>query len=191
MPFRGGPGFGLQYRTKEERSAIAKKSAASRMKNNYEKLMLQKCMKALLEMDVPEKYYEETLKKFGFDHRDYNNKTLLMVALFKKGLTGDVPAIREIIDMMEKLDLYRETKRVQEQVNVYIVPTGTEYQPSEEEEKEIQKIENPVHTEQDRIDKEWGIEGEEQEEYETESKNCWDVPTSDDIEEWGNDIYNG
>lgn len=180
MPFRGGPGFGLQYRTKEERREIAKKSVATRMKNNHEKVMLQKCMRSLLEMDVRKPEYKEVLISHGFKPEDFTNKTLLMVALFRKGMTGDVAAIREIVDMMDKLDIYNETKRVQGQVNITIHSVESPYVPSEKEEQEIEEIENPKNNGEENT--EWDID---------HSSEKWEMQTSEEQEEWGKEIYTG
>lgn len=170
MPFRGGD-YGQQYRTKEERSRIAKKGVQARMKNQYEKLHLQRCMKALLTMDVPNDKYVEILKEFGYsEYEDLNNATLLMVALFRKGLSGDVSAIREITEMMDKLDVYQETKKVQQEVNIFIQPVGKQYVPNDADEEEIRKAEQ---------DESWM----------DEQKDEWDI--EEDTEEWGNEIYEG
>lgn len=177
MPFRGGA-YGQQYRTKEERSAIAKKGVKARMKNQYEKLHLQRCMKALLSMDVPEQQHVEILKKFGYnEYEDLNNATLLMVALFRKGLSGDVSAIREITEMMDKLDVYQETKRVQQEVNIFIQPVGKQYVPNEKDEEEIRRAEEDEDWMEEQTD-EWNMDAEEGDE---------DGPGED----WENEVYMG
>lgn len=165
--------FGFQNRTPEERKEFARKGVKARMKNAYEKLHLQRCMKTLLEMDVPEEQHREILKKFGYyGHEDQNNATLLMVALFRKGLSGDVSAIREITDMMDKLDVYHETKRVQQEVNIFIQPVGRQYVPNEKDEEEIRRAEQN-ETEEDDMEEDWGVDLEEA------------------VEDWGTEVYEG
>lgn len=172
MPFRGGE-YGQQYRTKEERSKIAKKGVQARMKKQYEKLHLQRCMKALLTMDVPEQQHVEILKKFGYsEYKDLNNATLLMVALFRKGLSGDVAAIREITDMMDKLDVYNETKRVQQEVNIFIQPVGKQYVPNKEDEEAIRNAER---------DESWM----------EEQPDEWSMDLEEADEDWGTEVYSG
>lgn len=179
MPFRGGEGYGLQYRDEADRKRIARKGVRTRMKNQYEKLHLQRCMKTLLTMDVPEQQHVEILKKFGYsESADLNNATLLMVALFRKGLSGDVSAIREITEMMDKLDIYNETKRVQQEVNIFIQPVGKAYVPNERDEEEIRKAELDESWMEDQTS-EWDVD-----------ENMEEVP-EDMGDEWGDEIYNG
>lgn len=175
MPFRGGPGYGLQNRTKEERKAISRKGVEARMKNSFEKLHLQRCMRTLLQMDVSDQRQKDILEMFGYHgSEDQNNATLLMVALFRKGLTGDVNAIREITNMMDKLDMYQETKRLQSEVNIFVQTVGKQYVPNEEDEEEIRKAE------QEDI---WD---------DAEEKDEWDVDDSNgENNDWGNEVYDG
>lgn len=132
----------LSERTPEERSAIARKGVEARRKKKEEKLMLQNCMKALLKMKVNSRKREELLKSYGFTDTDMNNKTLLMVALFQKGIRGDVQATKEIIAMMDKLDLFEQSGQLQQTVNINLVSCGEDFQMSEEDEQELERIQN-------------------------------------------------
>lgn len=154
--------YNLKERSLEERKRISRMGVEARRKNKEEKLQLQKCMKTLLEMKTNSDKSKQVLRSFGFDNdEDLTNKTLLMVALFRKGLTGDVQATREIINMMDKLDLYNESGKVTNNVVINLMPTGEVYQPNEEDEKEI---------------------------WDAENDDSW---MDEDDEEWGEEIYNG
>ena len=149
----------LKNRSPEERKRISQMGVEQRKKNKEERMQLQKCMRAILEMKPNSKQKEELLKKFGFSDKDNNNKTLLMVALFQKALTGDVSAFKEINEMMEKLETYESTGRVlQNNVTINLVSNGESYKPNEQDEKDI-----------------WDAEH--------------DIDWMEENDEWGNDIY--
>ena len=98
------------------------------------------------------------VKGFFHNDKDLSNETLLMVALFKKGITGDVGAISKIIEMMEKLDMMEETgKMLQNNVVINLIPSGQTYEPNEEDEKEIWEAENDEWMDEEEDD-EWGNE---------------------------------
>lgn len=153
----------LNQRTPEERSRIAKMGVEARRKKKMEKMALQNCMRSLLEMKTNSDKKKQVLRSFGFSDEELTNKTLLMVALFQKGLTGDVSAIKEITDMMDKLDMFEETgKTTSNNVTINLVTQGEQYKQNEKDEMEI---------------------------WEAEQGNDW--LKEEDDEEWGNDIYNG
>lgn len=132
----------LADRTPEERSAIARKGVEARKKKKEEKMQLQRCMRALLMMKTKKPAQMKVLRDFGFDDEDLTNKTILMVALFQKGLTGDVSAIREIITMMDKLDMFENTGELTNNVVINLLPVGDTFTPSPEVEQEIRGVEN-------------------------------------------------
>lgn len=151
----------LNQRSLEERRRIAQMGVEARRKNKEQKMALQSCMRQLLDMKTNSNKKKEVLRAFGFTDEELTNKSLLMVALFQKGLTGDVSAIREITDMMDKLDLYDSTGKVANNVTINLVATGETYQPNEKDEQEIWDVEN---------DDSW---------------------MDEEQDEWGNDIYKG
>lgn len=147
--------------------AAGKKSGEVRRKKKLEKMFLQQCMRDLLSKQVVSENQKDALRKMGFDEENLTNKTLLMAALFRKGITGDVSAISKILDMMDKLDLYDETNKLQQQgITINLVTTGEQFQPSEELQRDIMLAENG--------------------EFISEPVEDWD-----DDEDWGTDIYNG
>ena len=157
---------GFQNKTKEEMQEIVRKSHEVRKQNKERKMALQECMRTLLSLKPRSREQREILEKFGFQDEEISNRALLMTALFQKGIHGDVAAIKEIVDMMEKLDMFQETGRVQGNVYINITPTGEVYTPDKNIEQEIQKVENGEYL-QDDVLEEW------------------------DTESWGEDIYNG
>lgn len=156
----------LADRTPEERRAIAMKSVEARRKKKAERMALQKCMRELLMMRPNSDKQKQVLKSFGFTDADVTNKTVLMVALFQKGLRGDVTAIKEITDMMDKLDMFEETGKATNNVTINLVPVGESYHMTEADKKEIEEAENYDPENDDDSEDEWDAD-----------------------EEWGDDVY--
>lgn len=152
----------LSERSEEERKRIARMGVEARKKKKEQNMALQNCMRQLLEMKTNSDKKKQVLRSFGFTDEELTNRSLLMVALFQKGLTGDVSAIKEITNMMDKLDMFKNTGKVTSNVTINLVATGESYQPNEADEEEIWNVENET---------DWINEKEE--------------------EEWGNDIYEG
>ena len=153
----------LNERTPEERKRIAMMGVEARRKKKEQNMALQNCMRQLLEMKTNSDKKKQVLRSFGFTDEELTNRSLLMVALFQKGLTGDVSAIREITDMMDKLEMFENTGKITSNVTINLVATGETYQPNEADEQEIWDAENGT---------DWMEENE-------------------DDEDWGNDIYEG
>ena len=120
-------------------------------------------MRQLLEMKTNSDKKKQVLRSFGFTDEELTNRSLLMVALFQKGLAGDVSAIKEITDMMDKLDMFENTGKITSNVTINLVATGETYQPNEADEQEIWDAENGT---------DW-------------------MEKNEDDEDWGNDIYEG
>lgn len=191
MGNRKGQGYSknlitLDKRTPEERTRIAKMGVEARLKKKQQKMALQNCMKELLNMRVSSNKQKELLKQFGFKDEDTTNKSILMVALFKKGLTGDVGAIKEITDMMDKLEMFEDGKNVTGQnITINLIPKGdTTFQLSEQQEQDILNAQNGIlDTDVEEGEEEaWNTDTDWKEEQEAEES------AEDD---WGNDVYNG
>lgn len=155
----------MNERTEEEKKRIVQLGVEARKKKREEKMALQQAMKALLTMDITTQKQKQILMHMGFKSGELTNQNLLMVALFKKGLTGDVAAIKEIVNMMDKLDMFKQTGKVQNEVTINLITQGDVYEPNKQDEEEIWDAENGTET---------GWLEEESEE-----------------EEWGNDVYDG
>lgn len=143
-------GKGFDSRTPEEMKEIVQKSIETRRKNREERRALQKCMKELLYLqgEVSSRK-KKILKSVGFDE-DFkvDNGTLLMISLFRRGLAGDTFAIKEIIEMMDKLDMLEDMKGTQQDssvinININSVQTKTsENIDMEKEEEQIRRAES-------------------------------------------------
>ena len=153
----------MNERTPEERKRIGQLGVEARKKKREEKMALQQAMKALLTMDITTQKQKQVLMHMGFKSGELTNQNLLMVALFKKGLTGDVAAIKEIVNMMDKLDMFKQTGKVQNEVTINLITQGDVYEPNKQDDEEIWDAENGT---------DW---------LEEESEE----------EEWGNDVYGG
>ena len=156
----------LRDRPLEERRRISRMGAEKRKKNREEreqKMILQRCMKKILALEVNKESQKNILLKFGLEESELNNKALLMVALFQKALTGDVSAIKEIVEMVDKLDMYEESGKLQSgNVTINLLPVGeTQQQTETQDEQEL-----------------W-------------DENISDWMETDTDDEWGMDIYNG
>lgn len=133
----------LQDRTVEERKRIAQMGVEARRKKKEEKMALQKCMRTILGLKPNSTKKKQILKDFGIEDEDITNKALLMVALFQKGISGDVTAIKEVINMIDKLDIYENTGKIQSnEIVINIEPVGETKYLTKAEEQEIWDIEN-------------------------------------------------
>lgn len=168
----------LSQRSPEERIAIARKGIEARKANvekrkqeKRERMQIQKVMSVILGSEVSNEKQKKLLNSLGFEGEHLTNEMLLMVALFKKGLSGDVNAIRDVTEMMEKLDMYQNSGGEQQQrIVINLMPKGTGYKPSEEIEEQIQRAENGLPLESSmEDDSEW--------------------ITEEDDEDWGNEVY--
>lgn len=176
----------LRDRSPEERRRIARMGNEAKKKKREQNMILQNTMKQLLTMKVSSNKQKEILKKQGFEGEDLTNQMLLMVALFRKGLTGDVGAIKEITDMMDKLDMYNAGQKVMGQsITINLVPQGTTYEQSKEEEQDIWKAQNGLLEESDQDPwEEWDSDG-------ATSSYSGHTGTlhSEDEESWGDEVY--
>ena len=148
----------LSERSPEERKRIARMAVEARKRKREQRMALQNCMRSLLEMKTNSDKKKQILRSFGFHDEELTNRSLLMVALFQKGLTGDVSAIREITQMMDRLDMYERTGKVTNNVTINLVATGDTYEPNEKDEKEIWDAENGTDWMEDGEDEDWGEE---------------------------------
>lgn len=167
----------LSQRSPEERRAIARKGIEARKANvekrkqeKRERMQIQKVMSVILGSEVSNEKQKKLLNSLGFEGEHLTNEMLLMVALFKKGLSGDVNAIRDVTEMMEKLDMYQNSGGEQQQIVINLMPKGTGYKPTEEIEEQIQRAENGLPLESS-----------------VEDNSEW--ITEEDDEDWGNEVY--
>lgn len=155
-PYEDGMLINMRDRTPEERHEIAMKGVEARRKKKERNMALQNCMRQLLEMKTNSDKKKQILKNFGFTDEELTNQSLLMVALFQKGLTGDVGAIKEITQMMDKLDMFKKTGKIQNNVTINLVTQGESYMPTAQDKEEIWKAENAEEWMEEEDD--WGGE---------------------------------
>lgn len=149
----------MNERTEEEKKRIVQLGVEARKKKREEKMALQQAMKALLTMDITTQKQKQVLMHMGFKSGELTNQNLLMVALFKKGLTGDVGAIKEIVSMMDKLDMFKQTGKVQNEVTINLITQGDVYEPNKQDDEEIWDAENGTDwLEEESEEEEWGNE---------------------------------
>lgn len=146
----------LKNKSPEERRAIAQKGVEARAKKKNERMALQKCMRTLLQLNVTNDKQKQLLRQIGIEDSDLTNQTLLMVALFKKGTMGDVSAIKEIIEMIDKLDMLEHTGKVTSNITINLVSKGDVYKPNEKDEQDIWNAENESEWLEEEDDDEWG-----------------------------------
>lgn len=146
----------LKNKSPEERRAIAQKGVEARAKKKNERMALQKCMRTLLQLNVTNEKQKQLLRQIGIEDSDLTNQTLLMVALFKKGTMGDVSAIKEIIEMIDKLDMLEHTGKVTSNITINLVSKGDVYKPNEKDEQDIWNAENESEWLEEEDDDEWG-----------------------------------
>ena len=147
----------LNERSEEERKRISQMGVEARKNKKREQMQAQKTMRELLSMRVSNRKIKALLEELGFTG-ELTNEMALMVALFKKGLTGDVNAIREVVDMQDKLDAVESGKEIAgKNITINLVPQGkTHIEPNvETEEQDIWNEDDEVWEEQDELD-DWG-----------------------------------
>lgn len=143
-------GKGFESRTPEEMKEIVRKSVETRRRNREERMALQKCMRELLKVETPlTRDKKKFLESVGLDKSEnVSNQVLLMVSLFKSGMSGDTQAIKQIVDMMDKLDLFEETGEMEDDSSVininisHVKPKERTDADREWEEEEIRRAEN-------------------------------------------------
>lgn len=156
--------YKLQNRSIEDRKRISQMGVQARKEKKEQRMALQRCMKDLLRMKLTSHKQREYLRSIGFKDEDLINQTLLMVSLFKKGTLGDVGAIKEIVNMMDRLDILKDTGKVTEGVTINLITA-----------EDVQRI-TENETEGDLLEEETDILSNEE---------------LEELESWEDDIYKG
>lgn len=126
---------GDEEEVKEKKRKAQEKRVETLKKKREEKQKLEQCMKMILDLKVTKSQQIKLLNEMGIDSKSMCNATLLMTALFRKGLTGDVSAIREIRNMMNALD--SNSVGYQNEITINLISSGDVYEPNEEDELDI------------------------------------------------------
>lgn len=90
--------YNFKYLTPEQRKEMSRKGIETRKKNAAKKKAMKEQLEIILGLKVKGQKNREVLKAMGVDPEDMDNQMLLMAALFKKGLSGDTQAIKQICD---------------------------------------------------------------------------------------------
>ena len=145
--------YNFKNLSKEQMREITRKSAEARRRKRDERIDLQKTLKGLLSMDITNKKQKQILREMGIKDSELQNGVLLMVSLLMKGVKGDVPAIKEIVNMMDRLDILEDSGKVTQGVNINLISAGTETK-KKKNKKEEQEEEDVWDIETDESD--WG-----------------------------------
>ena len=93
--------YNFKNLSEEQMHEISMKGVQARIEKSKARKAMKEQLEFLLSLDVKSKKAQLILKEMGIDQEeDMNNQMLLMVSLFKKGLSGDVAAIKQITDMV-------------------------------------------------------------------------------------------
>lgn len=155
--------YNFKNLSKEQMREITRKSAEARRRKRDEKMALQKSLKGLLSMDITNKKQKQILREMGIKDADLQNGMLLMVALMMKGIKGDVGAIKEIVNMMDRLDILEDYGKITQGVNINLV-----------------SVENEEKAEKKK-------KGKQQEEQEDD--DIWDIDVNESDSDWGEDVF--
>jgi len=85
-------------RTPSERRENAQKAGKASGIVRRKKKTMKAAMNTLLALDVGENN-KEKLSQLGIEDKDMNNQMLMMVSMFRKAVSGDVGAMRLIMDI--------------------------------------------------------------------------------------------
>ena len=157
--------YNFKNLSKEQMREITRKSAEARRRKRDEKMALQKSLKGLLSMDITNKKQKQILREMGIKDADLQNGMLLMVALMMKGIKGDVGAIKEIVNMMDRLDILEDSGKITQGVNINLVSVGNEEKTSKKK------------------------KGKQQEEQEEDDDDIWDIDVNESDSDWGEDVF--
>ena len=157
--------YNFKNLSKEQMREITRKSAEARRRKRDEKMALQKSLKGLLSMDITNKKQKQILREMGIKDANLQNGMLLMVALMMKGIKGDVGAIKEIVNMMDRLDILEDSGKITQGVNINLVSVGNEEKTSKKK------------------------KGKQQEEQEEDDDDIWDIDVNESDSDWGEDVF--
>lgn len=156
--------YNFKNLSKEQMREITRKSVEARRRKRDEKMALQKSLKGLLSMDITNKKQKQILREMGIKDAELQNGMLLMVALMMKGIKGDVGAIKEIVNMMDRLDILEDSGKITQGVNINLVSVGNEEKTNKKK------------------------KGKQQEEQE-ENDDIWDIDVNESDSDWGEDVF--
>lgn len=136
----------LRSRSPEERKRISQMGVEARRKNSERKKLMKENLETLLQMKVSNSKQKNILKELGIQDEDMTNQMLLMVALFRKGMTGDVSAIKQVAEMMEEVGVNLGVSSPQGNITININSKSRD----DVEEYKVQEQEVDIRDEQEQ-----------------------------------------
>ena len=98
----------LPQRTKEEQRRIAVEGGKASGEARRKRKALKESMNALLELPIVGNGIIEKMAELGIKTEDMDNSQLVVVALFQQACSGDVPAIKELRNLIGEDDAGKE-----------------------------------------------------------------------------------
>lgn len=116
--------YNFKNLSEEEKHEIAMKGVQARVEKMKARKAMKEQLELLLSLDVTKDREKERLAELGFYDNEMNNQLLLVTALFKKALTGDVAAFKQINDILNGVDAQVDSTSVQAPV-INIISTSS------------------------------------------------------------------
>ena len=92
----------LNKRTTSAQREIQSKGGKAAALSNRRRKALKESMDILLSMPISDKRRLSKAGRYGFAGPDADNSLLVVMALFEKAISGDVPAIRELRSLVDE-----------------------------------------------------------------------------------------
>ena len=95
----------FDHLTENEQREIASKGGKASVQSRRKKKALKDCMKQLLSLPVDNEEIRNYLAVMGFDEEDADNRMMITIGLFRAAAAGNVPAYREIRELIGEIDI--------------------------------------------------------------------------------------
>jgi len=92
----------LNERTKEAQREIQSEGGIASAEVRRKRRALKETMDILLSMPIKDKRKLNKVAKMGLTDDDADNSALVVIALFDKAVSGDVPAIKELRSLIDE-----------------------------------------------------------------------------------------
>ncbi len=111
---------------REEAVKNGRKGGRASGKVRRQKKLMKEQMEYLLSLPVVDEEVKEELRNSGIDPDEIDNQMLLIVALYKKALTGDVQAFNTLRDTIgekpkEAIEISRDTEETEKEIGDYLL----------------------------------------------------------------------
>ena len=92
----------LDKRTKEAQREIQSKGGAASSAAQRKRKALKESMNLLLDMPIKDRRKLNKAVRAGFNEKNVDNSILVVMALFDKAVSGDIPAIKELRSLIDE-----------------------------------------------------------------------------------------